>query len=361
MRVLLTFILVVSSCLVGLGIIEGFLRYFPPESMPTLRPNFLLGQTYIPNLHFERTAHESGRRITFKTNQWGLRDKNWNSVEMKARKPRVVVVGDSLTAAVDVAAQDRYTERAELRLKSKYPNIFIANAGVESLGPFAYSRYLTYLEPLIKPDVIVFALFNGNDFHDIHHMLNPQRLTWTLVNGVLQPTDSSLSIFEELVIKLKVLVGRSYAVLFLRSAARDLANRTRNIFVSQTTLSVPTHKCLEILDQNNTTMREARGMIKAIIEPLASRYGRRLILLQIPHIDQIKPRFEFGESCQYELPERWLTGISNQLGFTLAQPLYEMRKIDQEYYWYHLNDAGHIATAESLTKAIERVCETVYC
>jgi lysophospholipase L1-like esterase len=114
-----------------------------------------LGWAPVPNASATFTGT---RTINVRNNSLGLRD-----VEpAPARKPTVLVLGDSFVWGYDVEANERFTEL----LRAKLPDARIVNAGVPGYGTDQEYLLLARVWSTFKPDVVVLMFCTGNDRAD---------------------------------------------------------------------------------------------------------------------------------------------------------------------------------------------------
>ena len=114
-----------------------------------------LGWAPVPNASATFTGT---RTVTVRNNSLGLRD-----VEpAPARKPTVLVLGDSFVWGYDVEANERFTEL----LRAKLPDARIVNAGVPGYGTDQEYLLLARVWSIFKPDVVVLMFCTGNDRAD---------------------------------------------------------------------------------------------------------------------------------------------------------------------------------------------------
>ena len=128
---------------------------YEPGRALLLRHDPELGWAPVPNASATFTGT---RAINVRNNSLGLRD-----VEpAPARKPTVLVLGDSFVWGYDVEASERFTEL----LRSKLPDARIVNAGVPGYGTDQEYLLLARVWSTFKPDVVVLMFCTGNDRAD---------------------------------------------------------------------------------------------------------------------------------------------------------------------------------------------------
>lgn len=87
---------------------------------------------------------------------------------------RIVFLGDSFTGAVQVSSGKTFVRRVQDDLQKKYPEVKIETINLGIGGYGADQEYLTLINEATKysPDLIVHALFLGNDIRDVSYELH---------------------------------------------------------------------------------------------------------------------------------------------------------------------------------------------
>jgi lysophospholipase L1-like esterase len=82
---------------------------------------------------------------------------------------RVLVYGDSFIQADFARTEDTFTEQLQRRLAARagHRSLEVVNAGVAGYGPDQELRRMEEELPLLKPRLVVVALYAGNDFGDL--------------------------------------------------------------------------------------------------------------------------------------------------------------------------------------------------
>lgn len=107
----------------------------------------------------------SGVDVAVGINSHGFRDRE----RTRAKPPgtrRVVVLGDSMTEAFQVALEETFVARLERRLDAPHRPVEVLNLGISALGPA--QEYLVYRAygASYAPDAVVLMLFMANDFRN---------------------------------------------------------------------------------------------------------------------------------------------------------------------------------------------------
>jgi hypothetical protein len=139
---------------------------------PTFRPIYQedtkLIFSFIPDRRSSTTlpAVNGGQTITHRINSAGFR-----GPELLPRDPsrkRIVVYGDSFIHAYYAADEDTFPVRLSQQISAKLgQDVEVINAGVSSYGPDQISYKLSDELPALDPDLVVIAIFAGNDYGDL--------------------------------------------------------------------------------------------------------------------------------------------------------------------------------------------------
>jgi len=106
------------------------------------------------------------------TNDLGFKDKSNRKVRFKKRN--ILFIGDSFTEGVGLSYEDTYVGIIESKLKNKYKDIEILNAGVQSYSTGIYLSKIYYLlenKKLPITDVVI-MVSSGDIFDDAFKYLN---------------------------------------------------------------------------------------------------------------------------------------------------------------------------------------------
>jgi lysophospholipase L1-like esterase len=117
-----------------------------------------------------KLVYKSGdQRIEYYINNLGFRDR-FHDLSQPARSRRVAVFGDSFTEGWGVRQADIWPVRLQKMLDDACgPGAFeVFNFGLRHTGPGFASRLYTRMVRELKPDVVIFASYAGNDFRDAH-------------------------------------------------------------------------------------------------------------------------------------------------------------------------------------------------
>lgn len=136
----------------GLAPQEMRLRSYSREGVMTLLPGY--------RGSYARAEYASRVEI----NSDGLRDREY-APEKAPDTFRILVLGDALTAGLQVPAEETYPKRLESLLAAVHPEgrTEVVNAGIPGYGTADELRYLETFGARWKPDLVVLAFSDAND------------------------------------------------------------------------------------------------------------------------------------------------------------------------------------------------------
>ncbi|TDJ12424.1 MAG: hypothetical protein E2O66_07425 [Deltaproteobacteria bacterium] len=162
--------LVVLGSVLALFLAEAMLRAVRPARLDVIRypcvyqPDPILGFRYTPGAQGLVAGHfEIHNPITL--NSLGFYDDE--PLPLGEASPRILALGDSFTAAMNVPRDAVWTAVLERELRAQgHPKADVVNLGLDGTGTDVHLDLLRQYVPLFRPDVIVLAFF-GNDILDI--------------------------------------------------------------------------------------------------------------------------------------------------------------------------------------------------
>lgn len=116
---------------------------------------------YYQTSEFAFTAH---------INSLGFRDREFNNPTETVT--RIVVIGDSFTFGWGVELAQSWTKLLEGNLRSKGYPLEIANLGKHGASPNTYADIAEKAVPLLKPDLVVVAVLQGDDLASLSAKFN---------------------------------------------------------------------------------------------------------------------------------------------------------------------------------------------
>ncbi|MBC7929601.1 MAG: hypothetical protein H7Z38_03440 [Rubrivivax sp.] len=99
--------------------------------------------------------------FTAQINSLGFRDREFDNPTKAGT--RIVVIGDSFTYGWGVEVNQSWTKVLEENLRNKGYALEIANLGQPGASPITYAEIAEKATPLLKPDLLVVAVLQGDD------------------------------------------------------------------------------------------------------------------------------------------------------------------------------------------------------
>jgi hypothetical protein len=146
------------------GLLEVGIRMAAPQPTKTPVPVML-----DPDLIYRLPAYAKGTdvkeefAVRIETNSFGLRDRDYASRKPHGVLRRILVLGDSMTFAEGVEAEETYPKVLERALLNRYE---VINAAIRGYGTDQELLLFEKLIPVYHPDVVLLAVFTVNDFDD---------------------------------------------------------------------------------------------------------------------------------------------------------------------------------------------------
>ncbi len=164
--------LILLGVLFGLVVLEiGFRILYPDPSPKLVNQGLQFHETYrlafTPSVEGWNTSLRGEYSTYIKINSKGLRDTEY-SYGKGDNTVRILVLGDSFTAGLQVPEQETFPKVLEAELQRHYPatNIEVINAGVVGYGTDNQLAYFTHEGYKYQPDLVLLAFFTGNDITD---------------------------------------------------------------------------------------------------------------------------------------------------------------------------------------------------
>lgn len=158
-------ITVLGSIAIVLTALEWTVRTFFPQPLGISYRSEMALPVHTPDHTMHRKTEEFEMTTTF--NSLGLRDR-----EIQVPKPedvyRILVLGDSITAALEVDDEEVYTEilEASLNTPPSTTRFEVVNAGVSGFGQGDQLRMLKHLGEKVRPDWVLVQMSPINDLSE---------------------------------------------------------------------------------------------------------------------------------------------------------------------------------------------------
>ena len=265
-----------------------------PRSPPCLVPDPVLHVRLRPGFR-GRYLHPEFPGLRVDINDLGFRDGLEETAPPPAEDASVLVLGDSLAFGTGVAVDEtfhRLLERQAGQITSRPLHVY--GAGVPGLGQVDELHHLEALAPVVRPDVVIVAIYEGNDLQDnLEAAVRPRRaFPSPAPAGAAAGPRALLVPFLRAVLHSRFWVGSSAALQYV------LPTIERPLVRLGVPPLVPTN---DVLDQSLMVSRQplvvaalawTRDALARIARQCADR-GADLVVLLIPAAIQAEPvRFD---------------------------------------------------------------------
>jgi lysophospholipase L1-like esterase len=352
------------SILLSLLIAEAAVRWVRPQPVMTVSRGL-----YAPDPPRRYRLQPGfrgkvGNRVEFDTrvsiNQQGLRGAEVGPIGIKPPGTfRVLALGDSFTFGVGAREKDTFPVRLQEILRSRDARAEVLNAGAPGYGvPDEVAWFERWGRPL-APDVILVAVFVGNDLQDAAPGPKPMAVDGALV----MPGESTGSLSRWLYYhsQLFVLLKNSS----LGASLRRLLGRPEPLEARQQREEF----ALYARDAPSETVRQGAAATEQAVAQLAASAGKaRVLAVIIPSLIQVDPhRWQanlrrFGlDPSRYDRgrPNRIFQGIFGRHGIPvldLTEPFTrDLARGGKIYYAIdqHLTPAGYALTARQIADGLQ--------
>jgi hypothetical protein len=113
-----------------------------------------------------RYVHRDFPGLAVELNALGLRDGLDETGPPDPGQPSVLVLGDSFAFGMGVALDETFQQVLQRTLAVSHGAVRVYGAAMPGAGTSHEHEVLSELAPLVRPDVVVLALFEGNDLQD---------------------------------------------------------------------------------------------------------------------------------------------------------------------------------------------------
>ncbi len=113
--------------------------------------------------------------VVVESNRDGFRDRDYE-LDKSEGVFRILVLGDSYTEGRQVAAEHRFTNRLEERLRDDGVHAEVMNYGLSGYGTAQELEVLKHFGPIYRPDLVLVAFLHHNDIRNNAASLEPDRV-----------------------------------------------------------------------------------------------------------------------------------------------------------------------------------------
>lgn len=368
-------VIIAASLILTLGLLEVVARILHFGSGGFWEPHPLYGWRNVPNaVGWESCYGECAVKV--RINSLGLRDE-----EVTYAKPdgtsRVLLLGDSMTAGMQVELADTFGERLEQALLEGDGMWEVVNAAVNGFGTDNTLIYFDLEGRKFEPDIVLLGVYLANDVYNNDYLLEVRysgsghKPHYTLSDdGELVLHNFPVESADGLTVRMGSFLKRYFQlprffaqVLKLRGQVPEILRPILRPFTGergareQDTPSAPITQG-DICDQEySPEVEQAWKITKALLLELKRQVetsGAELIVLVIPASPQVIPPQD-GRDWYCDQANEELAGFLRDEGFVWLDLLHTFREHMLEggpslYYTrdFHMNAAGHALAGERL-------------
>ncbi len=335
-------------------------------------------------------------------NALGFRDREWNILK-NSNTTRILAIGDSFTFGMGVELEQTWPKLLESKLSEQGYAVEVANLGKAGADPAAYADIAKKAVPLLKPDIILIALLQGDDLaqtirqirsgqtKDKNTLLNRsagylEQVAYYLypnTSRILKdttPQGSGFSSKERLLENIwkyqaeKMTAGytgeKKIRFESMGAIPRDMfLNGHLNPAIVNMAISDPQYFATTLEEDNALVMSGWRKIQDYLLEIATTAGDADIIVLSVPLgtfvSDQVwEGRTEMGfttfsEMLRTNIPDKALEKICMEIGIPCISATEVFRRVSLEkplFYKYdgHFNPTGHALFAEQVSPHLLR-------
>lgn len=207
--------------------------------------NVTKGLIFPPHSEVSYTTTEF--RFSAAINGLGFRDREF-AVERTANY-RIIAIGDSFTYGWGVQLEQSWPKVMEQKLRDKSLSVEVANLGAPGTGPGTYAAIAERAVPVLKPDLIIVAVLQGDDLVDSMSNALTTHETKTVLVGIMRA--------------IRLVIEQAYPTAASLARATNAIQKTHHI-----EMVTPTWKgqAQRILDDLNPDQRRRYGNLDPLIK-----------------------------------------------------------------------------------------------
>ena len=163
-RIAIPTLLVASSILVALALIEGALRVIdhPRHEARILCLDAIMGNVYCPNIA-ERLDNMYESTLLVSINSQGMADREY-ALPKPGNTIRIALLGDSVAASLYTPNPEKYKSLWETALAKRFGRpVEVMNFAIDGTGTWEQLQMFHLRARRFQPDVVVLAFYWGND------------------------------------------------------------------------------------------------------------------------------------------------------------------------------------------------------
>ena len=377
----LTLIVSLSSVVITMLIVEGYLAIAQINAKSFDRYVPGAGSTYLPEAYYRHTKEGFSEGYI---NSHGFRDYK-RTYEKPLNTFRILVLGDSYVEALQVPLDKSFPAILEKTLNESSPSVKfeVLNLGQSGFG--TADEYMRYQNFGVKynPDLVILAFLTGNDFQDNSKILSQQlgyyfifdkERNLVLDDSRLVDYEKTLSVGKRFFQAVKrhsylasLVSERIYLLRYERqkrqmeeALAKNNENKSQRRISELSPVNIYRH---DISD----AWKDAFAITKALINKFRDAVeanGSQFVLMTLSNAEQVHPELQkqfakiYGVAFDFEQPERLIEGFARKENITYLKlmPMFREYHLRTGKYLHgfdgskegHWNEHGHRLAAEKI-------------
>ena len=329
--------------------------------------------------------HSNEFIYTAKINSIGIRD---HEISLNKSKDtiRIIAIGDSFTYGWGHNIEDSWVKILERKLNENRTNVEIFNLGMPGAGPVQYSKIAEKSVPLLKPDLVIIAILQGDDIMQLESLPPPDQ---PLISEIKNTSKMLFPhIFSSMKRGLEYQISQTWknqAEEFQKTLTSEEQVRLENLDpevkkayiegqlnpgVVRIAIKQPTY-FLETMDvqsdfTKNLTLKLTNELTK--IKSVCEANGAKVLVISIPErtyvnhvglIDTKRVGYTVDEKMLVSnAPDDVIKNSCLDANITFISVMDEFRKNDSRLYFEfdgHFNSEGSKLFAENINRNFERI------
>ena len=337
-------------------------------------------------------------QFTASINNLGFRDREFRL--SKSAASRVIAIGDSFTYGWGVSVDESWPKVLERNLKSRGLSVEIANLGAPGASPINYADTAEKAIPLLKPDLVVVAVLQGEDLAQLKPKpvkvaptFSPLIIKALISRMVHRMYPNTIALAHKVRTERVIIKEQSVATEWEGEAAHVLAEftpgekkryesldpLTRDAFINGKLNPYLIQTAIKFPDLFLLTLRLNEPGVKVLINEMskqfdrikkvADQYGARVIIISVPfgiyfdrHTVETRQRHGFfveKDMLVSDAPDQAIRLASEQIGLQFFKVTDRFRNEKHANFSFeqdgHFNASGNQFYADQLTDMMQEL------
>lgn len=296
--------------------------------------------------------------VRFSSNAQGYRDEAWP--ENKAPDEAVItVVGDSVVAAIETHAHDRFTERLEEKLIADGIKARVINAGVGGQNLINHLNAVTHMKRELSPDYVVLMITDADDYSLDYQstIFDDALLEYDFTNDQvvkrLTPLTDGQKLYRQVLSYARLSWVVRQTAKGINSLRNSLMNRIKDkLWEKSSTDSKPV---LLPCPRHTSLPEKNYRLSERILLDISETVGPKLILVRSPMIQEVKD-LSVEKGCDLGRAEAWFKDFLQRSNIDYVKIVDELKKSSMDDLYLdqtHYGEAGQEIIASALHKKLK--------